>query len=269
MMKKIEINGINYAYSDVGEGPAIVFAHGLFIDHSIFERQIAVLRDSYRCISVDLPGHGQSEYDTNGWTLDDLAEDLAALINQLSREQVVFVGLSQGGMIGIRLAARYPQLISKLILIGASARAEFSERIPLWQKTLTTLRVGSDAEREETFRTIQGRILDSVWLANHPAEAEAERRIMLNNDKKGIQLAAQAAVLTRQDLRPELPKVVAPTLIVVGENDNGTPPILAEEMQALLPKARLLVIPHSGHHLPLESPQHLTDAMQAFIGGVK
>ncbi len=82
-MKKICINGINYAYSDIGEGPAIVFAHGLFVDHSIFEKQVASLCETYRCISVDLPGHGQSEYHPAGWTLDDLANDMATLIDHL------------------------------------------------------------------------------------------------------------------------------------------------------------------------------------------
>lgn len=265
-MKKICINGINYAYSDIGEGPAIVFAHGLFVDHSIFEKQVVTLCETYRCISIDLPGHGQSEYYSAGWTLDDLADDMAALIDLLELEKVVFIGLSQGGMIGLRLAARYPHLVSKLILVGASARAESRERIPVWKETLTALMVGSDVEREETFHTIQGRILDAAWLTNHPLEAKKERRIMLSHNKRGIELAATAAVLTRQDIRPELPKIAAPTLVIVGENDNGTPPILAEEMQALIPNAQLLVIPNSGHHLPIERPQCLTDAMQAFIG---
>ena len=78
-------------------------------------------------------------------------------------------------------------------------------------------------------------------------------------------MTATAAVLTRQDIRPEL-KIAAPTLLIVGENDSGTPPILAEKMQALIPNAQLLVIPNSGHHLPIENPQRLVDAMQAFIG---
>ncbi len=265
-MKKIYLNDINYAYSDMGEGPAIVFAHGLFVDHSIFEKQVVSLCETYRCISVDLPGHGQSEYHPAGWTLDDLADDLAALIDLLELEKVVFVGLSQGGIMGLRLTARYPHLVSKLIVVGASARAESRERIPVWKETLTALMVGSDLEREETFRTIQGRILDAAWLANHPLEAEKERRIMLSHNKRGIELAATAAVLTRQDIRSELPKIAAPTLVFANDNDSGTPPILAEEMQALIPNAQLLVIPNSGHHLPIESPQRLTDAMQAFVG---
>lgn len=76
---------------------------------------------------------------------------------------------------------------------------------------------------------------------------------MLSQNKKGIELTTTAAVLTRQDIRPELPNIAAPTLVSAGENDNGAPPILAEKMQALIPNAQLLVIPNSSHHLPIES----------------
>jgi pimeloyl-ACP methyl ester carboxylesterase len=264
-MKKLSIQGIDYAYRDVGTGPAILFAHGLFVDHSIFNPQIACLCHQYRCILVDLPGHGESGYQSQGWTLDDLAAGMANFITHLNLEQVVFVGLSQGGMIGMRLAARFPQLVSKLILVGTSARAEFPERIPVWRETLQALMQESTAVRETTFHQIQQRILDPVWLMQHPVEAEHERQIMLSHNLQGIQLAAQAAVLSRQDIRCELQNIVALVLILVGENDLATPPSLAQEMQSLIPNAQLVIIPAAGHHLPLESSRKMTDEIMCFL----
>lgn len=264
-MKKLHIRGIDYAYSDVGNGPVIVFAHGLFVDHSIFNRQIDSLCSQYRCISVDLPGHGESGYQPQGWTLDDLAVEMAEFVTYLRLEQAIFVGLSQGAMIGMRLAARFPHLLSKLILVGTSARTEFPERIPLWKETLFALRVNSTTLRETTFYQIQQRILDPGWLMHHRAEAAHERQIMLNHEPQGIQLAAQAAVLFRQDIRAELQKIVVPVLILVGENDRATPPFLAQEIQTLIPHAQLSMIPNTGHHLPLESPQKMIDELIAFL----
>ncbi|WP_181357367.1 alpha/beta fold hydrolase [Stenomitos frigidus] len=99
----------------------------------------------------------------------------------------------------------------------------------------------------------------------HPVEAEDERRIMLNHDLQGIQLAAQAAVLTRQDIRSQLQNVVSPVLILVGANDLATPSFLAQEMQTLIPNAQLAIVPNAGHHLPLESPQRMTNEIIAFL----
>ena len=263
-MKKANIRDIDYAYLDIGQGSTMVFAHGLFVDHSIFNSQIATLHHYYRCIAVDLPGHGQSAHHPQGWTLDDLTVEMAEFLIHLELEEVVFIGLSQGGMIGLRLASRYPQLVSKLILVGASARAEFPERIPVWQETLKVLMQTSSTQREAMFHQIQQRILDSSWLTAHPVEAEHERQIMLNHAPEGIQLATKAAVLTRQDIRNELQNITVPVLILVGENDRATPPFLAQEMQALIPHSQLVIIPDAGHHLPLESPQHLTDEVMAF-----
>lgn len=190
---------------------------------------------------------------------------MADFITGLRLEPVVFVGLSQGGMIGMRLAVRFSHLVSRLILVGTSARSEFPKRLPVWQETLQALMLDSSVIRETTFHQIQQRILDSVWLRQHPVEAEQERRIMLHHERRGIQLAAQAAVLTRQDIRNELQNIVAPVLILVGENDLATPPFLAQEIQSLIPNAQLAIIPNAGHHLPLESPQQMTDEIIAFL----
>lgn len=264
-MKKVTIQGVDYAYLEMGQGSTIVFAHGLFVDHSIFDPQIAILQHHYHCISVDLPGHGQSSYHTREWTLDDLTVEIAEFLFHLELEKVVFVGLSQGGMIGLRLASRYPQLVSKLVLVGTSARAEFPERIPVWQETLNALAQNSSAQREMMFQQIQQRILDSSWLSAHSDEAEHERNIMMNHAPEGIQLATKAAVLTRQDIRNELQNIVVPVLILVGENDRATPPFLANEMRSLIPYSQLVIIPDAGHHLPLESPQRMTDEIITFI----
>lgn len=114
MIKTSNVQGIDYAYCDVGTGPAIIFAQGLFVDHSIFNSHIEHLRHHYRYISVDLPGHGASSYRSQGWTLDDLAVGMANFITDLKLESVVFVGLSQGGMIGMRLAVHFSHLVSSL-----------------------------------------------------------------------------------------------------------------------------------------------------------
>ncbi|AML59390.1 Beta-ketoadipate enol-lactone hydrolase [Serratia rubidaea] len=264
-LQQVRINGTLYRYRDIGEGPTLLFAHGLFANHEMFSAQVAALSQSYRCIVLDMPGHGQSEYHPAGWTLDDLSSDLALMIQELSLGKVTVVGQSQGGMVAIRLAARYPQRVSGLVLIGTSARAEYPERLPNWRRQRGILLSGSDAERDDLFKRLQGYINSERWLQNHQAEAARERRIMLSHRRAGLALALDAAVFERGDITALLPDITAPTLIICGEQDTATPVALSQEMAGLIPAARLLILAGTGHHPPTEAAQAVTTAIAEFL----
>ncbi len=139
---EVRLNGTTYAHSDRGDGPVVLFAHGLFVDRTIFDPQVTTLEATHRCIVLDMPGHGRSGWRKEGWTLEDVAEDLALFIEEASLGPVSFIGQSQGGMIGMRLAARRPDLVSRLVLIGTSARSEDPERLPRWHEVRRTLAGG-------------------------------------------------------------------------------------------------------------------------------
>jgi pimeloyl-ACP methyl ester carboxylesterase/ketosteroid isomerase-like protein len=262
---KVRINGVTYAYSDRGEGPIVVFAHGLFVDRTIFDAQVATLEASHRCIVLDMPGHGRSGYRKEDWTLDDIADDLALMIEELSLGPVAFVGQSQGGMVGLRLAARRQELVSRLVLIGTSARAEYPERLDDWRALHHTLLHGSEAELEAAFASVQQRINGPIWLAGAAEAARHERSVMLAHDRTGIALALEAASLKREDVRALLPNILAPTLILCGDADRATPLELSQEMASAIVGGRLQVLPGVGHHPPLEAPTEVAAALKAFL----
>ncbi|MNG75355.1 AB hydrolase superfamily protein YdjP [compost metagenome] len=263
--QQIKVNGTLYRYWDRGEGPTLVFAHGLFVNHDAFAAQVEVLSESYRCIVLDMPGHGQSGYNPDGWTLDDLCRDLALMLQELSLGKITFVGQSQGGMIGIRLAARYSELLSGLVLIGTSARAEFPERLNSWQKRRETLLNGTEQEREAEFAAIQRHINGEAWWLKNPAEVIREREVMLAHDRAGLALALDAAVFTRGDVLDLLPHIRVPALVICGDNDTATPVELSREMVAAIPEASLLTLANVGHHPTIESPLDVTDAIVEFL----
>lgn len=263
--QQIRINGMTYRYWDRGEGPVIVFAHGLFVDHDVFTAQITSLSRSFRCIVLDMPGHGQSGYNPKGWTLDELCNDLMLMIQELSLGAVTFIGQSQGGMVGIRLAARYPKLVSRLVLIGTSARVEFSDRLDNWRRQREILLNGSEAEREVVFANIQRRINGEKWLSEKPTEAAREREIMLAHDRAGLVLALDAAVFTRGDIRELLEFINVPTLVICGENDIATPVELSQEIVAAIVGASLFTLAGVGHHPTIEAPESVTEAIAKFL----
>lgn len=263
--QQIKVNGTLYCYWERGEGPTIIFAHGLFVNHDVFTAQIGVLSESYRCIVMDMPGHGDSGYNPDGWTLDDLSRDFALIVQELSLGTVTFVGQSQGGMVGIRLAARYPDLLSRLILIGTSARAEFSDRLDNWQNQRDVLLNGTEQEREAVFTHIQHHINGENWLLKNPTEVVRERAIMLAHDRDGLVLALDAAVFTRGDIRELLTDIKIPTLVICGESDVATPAELSREIASAIEKASLITLAGVGHHPTLEAPQDVTAAITEFL----
>lgn len=265
--QQIRINGTLYHYRDIGEGPTLIFAHGLFANHEIFSAQFQALSKSYRCIVLDMPGHGLSEYDPAGWKLDDLSRDIALMIEELSLGRVTFIGQSQGGMVGIRLAAYYPQRVSGLVLIGTSAKAEYPERLQNWHRQRETLLSGTEHARKELFKKIQGYINSGEWLRNNPGEAASELRIMLSHNPSGLALALDAAVFERGDITALLAEISAPTLVVCGEQDIATPVELSQEIATLIPGARLLLLAGTGHHPPTEAAQAVTAAIAEFLQG--
>ncbi len=264
-LQQVRINGTLYRYRDIGEGPTLLFAHGLFASHHIFAAQVQALSHAYRCIVLDMPGHGLSGYDPTGWTLDDLSRDLALMIDELALGKVTIVGQSQGAMVALRLAARHPEQLAGLVLIGTSARAELPERLENWRSQRETLLTGSHAAREALFTTIQGYVNGAEWLQHHSHEAAGERAMMHAHDREGLALALDAAVFNRGDITHLLPTITAPTLVIVGEEDRATPVELSKEIAALLPDAHLLTQAKTGHHPPTEAAEAVTAAIAGFV----
>lgn len=263
--QQISINGTLYRYRDCGEGPTLMFAHGLLVDREVFTAQVRTLSQTHRCIVLDMPGHGLSGYRPDGWTLDDISRDMALMIRELSLGKVTFIGQSQGGMVGIRLAAHDPDCLSGLILIGTSARAEYPERLEQWRTQREVILNGSDEARESLFADIQRRINGENWLLNHPQEARRERTIMLSHNRTGLALALDAAVFTRGDIRTLLPLINVPALIISGESDRATPPELSHEMEKAIPDATLRILPETGHHPTIEAADEVTEVMVLFL----
>ena len=263
--QQVRINGTVYRYLDIGEGPILLFAHGLFLDGQAFRAQYSELSQNYRCIVIDMPGHGKSGHSPSGWTLDNIAEDLALMIQELFYHPVTLIGQSQGGMTGIRLAARFPQLVERMVLIGSSAREEPEHRMADWQQRLGILRNGTPQQCSQLFVRLQQALNSSRWLQQSPQQAAEELQLMLHQDPQAMALAATAAVLTRRDVRPLLREINVPVLVICGEDDPATPPELSMEIAEALVSGELVLLPETGHHPMLESAEQVTGIIRQFL----
>jgi pimeloyl-ACP methyl ester carboxylesterase len=260
----MQINGAEIHYEETGSGrEAIVFAHGLLCNTRLFDHQVEALKDRYRCICFDFRGQGKSEVTRNGYDIDNLTADAAGLIGALGVAPCHFVGLSMGGFVGMRLAARRPELIRSLVLMSTSADAE--PRIKA-----VTYRALCVVARWLSMRLTAGpvkRIMFGNKFRTDPArEAERERwrEILLNNDPIGATRAARA-VFARPSIHDEIDKIGVPTLIIAGAEDRATTPDKSRRIHERIAGARLVMIPDSGHTVTVEEPATVNAALIQFF----
>ena len=123
--------GATVGYTDSGgDGPVVVFSHGLLMNHTMFAPQVEALRDGYRVITWDERGHGEAEHEGT-WSFWDSADDVLALLDHLGIEQAVLAGMSQGGFLSLRATLSAPDRVRALVLIDTQAGVE----IPLWSRS--------------------------------------------------------------------------------------------------------------------------------------
>ena len=264
-MPHITLNKTEYHYQQSGKGTPVIFAHGLFVDYSMFKYQIEVLQKNFACYAFDMPAHGKSMHDENGWSLDDIVEDFRLFILKKNLRNVMLIGQSQGGMVFMRLASKYPELVSKLILIGTSARAEYEDRIPFWQDMVGIFRNGNVVDFHNRMKLIQENIVSKHFIKHFPLDKAEELAIMQRQNPLAMALATEAAVLNRTDVSALLSYILCPTLIVCGQDDTATPLEVSTEIKENIKHSEMFIIPNAAHHIPLENPKELNRLIINFL----
>jgi pimeloyl-ACP methyl ester carboxylesterase len=267
-MPVMRVHGTDLYYEDTG-GPhePILFLHGFLFDGRQFEAQVAALRDRYRCVALDFRGQGRSAAG-GGYQIEQHTADVLALIRELGIAPVHLAGLSMGGFVGLRIAAREPGLVRSLTLLNSSAAGHARTKIA---KHLVLSGVGrvvgvapprllARIEVEmygEAFRTDPDRAADrETWRGRWAASDRAA----LTKTMQGI--------MFRPDIRSELRDITAPTLIIAGGADASLPPQQSRQMHDLIAGSRLVELPGIGHSSPVEDPRHVTEAMTEFLASV-
>jgi 3-oxoadipate enol-lactonase len=263
-MPQATVNGTRYAYIDEGEGDLLLFGHGLLANKDMFRAQIDVLKDRWRCVSVDWPGHSDSGYPEGGWSMEDMAADGAALVRELGYDQAVFIGLSQGGMAFMRTAFTDPGVVRALVLLDTSAGPENPETLPGYEQLREMMAGGDDDVRSQAADAAQMVLYGQTWRDRNPEGLAHEKQLMLSHDSAGLNLACRA-VFDRGDVTGRLAEIKAPTLVICGEEDTATPPDRARELADAIEGAELVMIPEAGHHTPIENPPPVTEALEAFL----
>lgn len=262
-MNKAKVNGIEIAYliepgARAGR-PWLVFSHSLAADHTMWAPQVAQFAADFNVLRYDTRGHGASDAPPPPYTLELLADDLRALLDAVGIERCHFVGLSMGGMIGQMAALRHPRRFDSLVLADTSSRYPASMR-PVWEERIAAVQ-GANGMAAIAPATLQR------WFTAAFRRRELDTVARVGRQIRATPVAGYvgcARAIMTLDLTARLATIDLPVLVIVGEEDPGTPPAMAEEIVRAIPGARLERIPNAAHLSNLEQPQRFNAALRAF-----
>jgi 3-oxoadipate enol-lactonase len=260
-MPYLKCNHANLFYLESGTGPeTIIFSHGLLFDHRMWSAQVEYFKDHYRCIAYDHRGQGQSQV-TGNEDMDTLYEDAVSLIEQLAgSNKVHFAGLSMGGFVGMRLAARKPHLIKSLILLDTSADPEPN----LFKYQILNIIFKLGGASLVINKII--RILFGKSSVKDPLKKEILQfwKSTIQNYPTSITKAVEG-VIKRMGIANELERIITPTLVAVGEEDAATTPVRSERIHKAIKDSKLIIIPKAGHSSCLEQPAEVNKIIHGFL----
>ena len=261
---KITANGIsmNYTLDGPASAPVATLSHSLATDLSMWDPQMKALTARYRVLRYDTRGHGGTEAPAAAYTLDQLADDARALLQALGIPKTHWIGLSMGGMIGQTLALKSPELFLSLSLCDTSSRIP-AEAKPLWQDRIKTAQTqGMEPLVEGTI----ARWFTAPFREQHKDVVDPVRAMIRRTPPQGY--AGCCHAISALDLTDRLPALKLPTLIVVGEEDQGTPVAASQAIQAKIAGSQLEILKSAAHLANMEQPEAFTKAVTSFLARV-
>ncbi|HEV2800958.1 MAG TPA: alpha/beta fold hydrolase [Pyrinomonadaceae bacterium] len=262
-MSIARVRGIELAYDVAGAGGVpIVLLHGFPFNRTLWREQVEAFDDRYQLITPDLRGHGETTATHEPATMEAMAEDVAALLDELGiTGRVVLGGLSMGGYVALAFCRLFPERVAALVLADTRAQADTDEARLTREETATRA-------LDEGMHTIADSMLPKLLApsthAERPEIVERVREMILKTDPRGA-AAALRGMAVRHDQTQFLREIDRPALVVVGSLDAITPPADSERMHREIRGSRLAVIEGAGHVSNIERAAEFNRALENFL----
>jgi pimeloyl-ACP methyl ester carboxylesterase len=263
--QKSNVRGLEMAYTDTGSGPAVVLLHGYPFNRSMWREQVECLRARHRVIAPDLRGHGGTTAAQESATMEEMAEDVAALLEALEVKRVALCGLSMGGYVALAFYRRFQFRVRALILADTRSQADTADaRLGREQQAGKILKEGMKSIVADFLK----KVLTPATLSEKPETVERVREMILATSPQGA-AAALRGMAARRDQTDFLAEILAPTLILAGSEDPLTPPADAEAMHREIRGSRLEIIEGASHLSNLERPAEFNRALEEFLDALQ
>ncbi len=243
--------------------PTIFLLHSFFFDGRMWKEQVAPLSALGRVVVLDGPGHGRSEPPPR-FMLEDHADAMLDVYAELGVERGILVGLSWGGMVGMRMAIQHAEKVAALALLDTNAEPEPTRnRVKYRLLTAFTRRYGLPPSLSE--REAKPKFFSAGFRSSHPEVVESYMRTARGFDRDGVARSALAVLVKRKGIVEKLPNIRVPTLVMCGSDDTATPVARSEVIARGIPGSRLVVIQGAGHMSAIEQPTRVNEHLVPFV----
>lgn len=259
MRKTIE--SLSVFISGSNDSKAIIFVHGFPFDHTMWQAQVDEFSKNYMCVSYDLRGLGESPAGDGQFTMESFVDDLEMILDELKLSKPILCGLSMGGYISLRALERAEERFSATILCDTRSEADNNEG-------KLKRSVGIKRINKEGLASFAKDFITNCFGDDFKQNKKEELRKIIEKSSgfnpvgvKGCLLA----MLSRSDTTASLGKINIPAMLICGELDALTPPLVMKDMFHKINKAEFVEVPNAGHMTPIENPQMVNKAIKDFL----
>jgi pimeloyl-ACP methyl ester carboxylesterase len=267
---EVEGGRMNYVDIGSGEGPPVVFVHGLSGTWQNWLENLPYFAQKRRCIAMDLPGFGHSEMPSEKISISGYARQVDALCDQLELGRCIVVGNSMGGFVTAEIGIRHPERVERACLVAAAGISITNLRrrpVLTAARIVGALGAASAAQSRVMVSRPHLRWFFTNFVFRHPSRIAPDLMYeqVRGAGRPGFVDALDA--LTSYDFRDRLPEIKAPTLIIWGEHDMLVPVKDAHEFERLIPQSRTVILDDTGHVPMLERPAVFNELLEDFVEG--
>jgi pimeloyl-ACP methyl ester carboxylesterase len=255
------VRGIEMAYDEAGSGVPVVLLHGFPFNRTLWREQVEALKGSHRVITPDLRGHGETPVTTEPATMEEMARDVTALLDELQIGRPVLGGLSMGGYVALAFHRLFPRRVRALLLADTRPQADTEEGKLAREETARRALAEGMAPVADAMLP---KLLAHTTHMKQPEAVERVREMILATKPEGA-AAALRGMAARRDQTSYLASILQPTLIIVGGEDQLTPPADSEVLRREIRGSRLEVIEGAGHVSNVERPAEFNAALTKFL----
>jgi len=254
-MQTFTRNNISLAFDQAGVDEPLVLIHGYPLDHTIWDEVVTLLSHNFDVLLPDMRGYGESDAPDSPWSMSDLADDLAGLLDHLKIESAFVAGHSMGGYVALAFAEKYPSRLRGLGLVSSQTAADPPER-----------KEGRYATAKQVAEQGVGVVVDAMTtkFSTDTRVQSFARELMMEQKPAGV-IGALHAMAGRTDTLEMLAAASFDVRIVHGEADALIPFERAREVLSACPRAQLTALPGVGHLPMLENPEATAEALLSFL----
>jgi len=263
----IIVNNLTVSYIDEGSAnsPTIIFIHGFPLNKLMWEKQIEILKENYRVIAYDIRGHGNTGVENDNFSIELFVNDLLSLMDILNIDKTILCGFSMGGYIALNAIEKYPERFTALLLCDTNCTDDTPEVKEKRIKAIESIKEkGLEQYAEESLK----KLFAPVSYSKHIEEIAIVKEMIMKTPRQSLYKTLQG-LTERKETCTKLHEIKVPVLIMVGKEDEITPPDAALSMHEKIKGSTIHIIDHAGHLSNMENSKEFNNQLTGFLSLIK